>query len=120
MCEANFWSSCVVTFPATLSLHSAFSIPDFYLDVSLAAFDPNLTPGPAVDSSVQRRLAHIKETGAPFCSLTNTICRLICTQCRISQAFEESDIQIWLPPFHFFFFYMFWTRPTVSLGLQFK
>lgn len=117
MREADFWSSCVVTFPETLSLRSAFSIPDSYLDVSLAVFDPNLTPGPAVDSSVQRRLAHIKETGAPFCSLTNTICRLICTECQISRAFEEGDIQILLPPFHFF---TFQTLPPVPFGLQFK
>ncbi len=102
------FSSCVVTFPGTLS------IPDCYLDGSLTAFDPNLTPRLAVDSSVQCRLAHIKETRAPFCSLTNTICRLICAECRINWAFEEGDIRCFLSFFLSSFFHMVFCTSSPS------
>ncbi len=106
----NYWLSALFFHPFPfVSLHvwspslELFPVPDSYLDVSLTAFDPNLTPRLAVDSSVQCRLAHIKETGAPFCSLTNTICRLICAECRINWAFEEGDIHCFLPSFPHFF-----------------
>lgn len=91
---------------------NSFSIADFCVDVSLTTFDPNLTPSLAVDSSVQHRLAHIKETGAPFCSLTNTICRLICMECRIKRAFEEGDIPCFLPSSSPFFSHA--TSPAFS------